>query len=1158
MRLLPHAFLLAAGMAALSSSARAEYSRLVLDDKPVAYWRFNHSSGENIPNLGTLGAQADGEVTGKVQFSAAGPRPVSFPDFEANNSAVRFNGKGSFIRVKSSASQNPLAFKKGDTITIEAWVFPQQIDENQDMYIVGKGRTQNPSFAANNQNWALRLHGAKTKARLSFLFRDELNLPEGRESWHRWLSDADVSLGERWNHVAVTYTFGKGDSIRGWIDAGETKGRWDYGGQTDLGPVVDADEVWIGSSMGGGANSAFNGLIDEVAIYRGALSAEKLAQRFVYKAPPTTPAPVAIVRDAPADAVRVEILEVSGGGDAPIDTASAGADSAADSADSDAPASGSGGSWKKLPTQVTDKFTQPAFAFAALPTKYSGKGIKIDRASPFLVRAAAKLTLLAGEYRLLLRARDGARLTVDDREAVTTPFKAYKHADSEDVPDQAANSIDGVRVLPPGHSDQFATFKADGQLHIFVFEAFVGGKKVRPEIGETCLAIAGPDGVFRLLAPKVQVALTDEEWQPFAAAQRFELAERDVAQRRVVGAAEDRYWATRHEKARQFFSTKPALVVPSSPAGFPANNAVDHFINQKLAAAQARSAALLENDAFLRRVTLDTIGLIPTPEQIATFQKDKSTDRRAKFIDALLANPSWADHWVSYWQDVLAENPGMLKPKLNNTGPFRWFIYDSFRDNKPLDRFVTELVEMEGSLYFGGPAGFKMASENDVPMAAKAHIVSKAFLGMELQCARCHDAPYHPFKQEQLFSLAAMLKKAPEKVPVTSSIPTNSNIKIGRIVEVTLAPGSTVKPAWPFTEVVDRSGLEDDVRKRGDTREELAALITDARNERFPKVIVNRVWKRYLGWGIVEPVDDWPTKPEASHPELLDWLAREFVTSGYDLKHVTRLILNSQAYQRVAQDGSGQIPEANARLFDAPVRRRLTAEQVVDSLFAAVGKQFDSEELNQDGDGRRPAQDFNNLGAPKRSWEFCSLANERDRPALALPRAQAIVDTLMMFGWRESRPNPLTVRDDSPNVLQPANLANSTLATRVVRLSDDSALTRLALEHRLLPELIRAAFVRVLSRPPTDDELKMFTAHLEPGYAERCIPVSATKKKSGPKQAVSWSNHLNAEATKIKLEQEREARAGDPPTPALRAGWRERMEDMVWVMVNSPEFVFMP
>src|SRR4030095_12885982 len=110
-----------------------------------------------------------------------------------------------------------------------------------------------------------------------------------------------------------------------------------------------------------------------------------------------------------------------------------------------------------------------------------------------------------------------------------------------------------------------------------------------------------------------------------------------------------------------------------------------------------------------------------------------------------------------------------------------------------------------------------------------------------------------------------------------------------------------------------------------------------------------------------------------------------------------------------------------------------------------------------------------------------------------------------------------------------------------------------------LPDLINATFRRVLSRPPTDDEMKVFCANLESGYGERRVAIDTKQlKKTGPKQAVSWSNHLNAEATKIKLEAEREARAGEPPAAALKADWRERMEDMVWAMVNSPEFVFVP
>jgi len=206
-------------------------------------------------------------------------------------------------------------------------------------------------------------------------------------------------------------------------------------------------------------------------------------------------------------------------------------------------------------------------------------------------------------------------------------------------------------------------------------------------------------------------------------------------------------------------------------------------------------------------------------------------------------------------------------------------------------------------------------------------------------------------------------------------------------------------------------------------------------------------------------------------------------------------------------------------------------------------------------------KDFNNLGAPAHGWEFASLSNERDRPALAMPKAQPIVDTLTTFGWREARQSPQTERDHSANVLQPAALANGLLGNgRITRLSDDSAITALALEDRPLPELVRAVFLRVLSRPPTEKEMKAFSEVLSDGYAERRLQPSGSQasKAGAPARAVSWANHLNPEATKIKQEMERQARAGDPPTDRLRADWRERMEDALWSLVNSPEFVFVP
>ena len=192
-----------------------------------------------------------------------------------------------------------------------------------------------------------------------------------------------------------------------------------------------------------------------------------------------------------------------------------------------------------------------------------------------------------------------------------------------------------------------------------------------------------------------------------------------------------------------------------------------------------------------------------------------------------------------------------------------------------MDRFVTELVMMEGSSYYGGPAGFGVATQNDVPMAAKAQVLGQAFLGMQMKCARCHDAPFHNFNQKDLFSIAAMLQRAPLEVPKTSSVPMVEGVRKPR-VEVTLKPGTKVAAAWPF------KSMELSEAIHADTRAQLATFITGNQNDRFAKVIVNRVWQRYLGWGLVEPVGDWE-KAKPSHPALLEWLAHEFVRSGYDL-----------------------------------------------------------------------------------------------------------------------------------------------------------------------------------------------------------------------------------------------------------------------------------
>ena len=580
-----------------------------------------------------------------------------------------------------------------------------------------------------------------------------------------------------------------------------------------------------------------------------------------------------------------------------------------------------------------------------------------------------------------------------------------------------------------------------------------------------------------------------------------------------------------------------------------------HPSAKELKSTQLLPLPVIDDLAFLRRVTLETVGVIPTLEEIEAFQADKSSNKRSKAIDRLLNDPRWADHWVPFWQDILAENPNIVKPNLNNTGAFRWWIYESFLDNKPMDRFVTDLILMRGDKYIG-PAGFGMATQNDVPMAAKAHILGGAFMGVQMKCARCHDAPFQSVQQEDLFNLAAMLERKPIKVPASSIVPLDKLSGRESVVKVTLKADEKVDPVWPFEHFSDSPLPGSLLRDPNDPRESLAGHMTSPTNSRFAKAIANWTWKRYFGKGLIEPATDWENG-DISHPDLLAYLAQELVGHDYDLKHICRLILNSHTYQReVLQRKDAQA----AALFVGHTRRRMTAEQIMDSLHLATDRQIDSEELNMDQDGRRPIKQFINLGKPQRAWEFTSLSNERDRPSLTLPHAQVYVDVLEAYGWNGSRQNPIHNRDHETNVLQPAALANGIMSQRLTRLSDEHPLTELAMESRAVDELVDILFLKTLGRPPEKSEKKTYLRLLKTGYDHRVIPENERAPAPEPTRYpyVTWSNHLRSEANEVKNAIARDIEVGEPPTRFLTTVWRKNLEDCVWALINSPEMIFIP
>ncbi len=789
------------------------------------------------------------------------------------------------------------------------------------------------------------------------------------------------------------------------------------------------------------------------------------------------------------------------------------------------------GNWSVPTTPPVEVYHTPALALVRLPARYNARGIEVDRVAPLALHATTTLRGRSGPHQLLLRARHAARLIVDGHVLAETRPIVRNSSGHEPVPPALDPQDPRWHALPPSGQERLVDWVADGQDHQIELWAMVGGKGLRNETGELLAAVVAPGGVPTLIGS--DVLLTEAAWSSFFMSETDRLDAMDAKHRQAMAATESGVWERRHQLARRLAGKDPCE----------GSNPVDRHLGE--------TGSAVEDAAFFRRLSLDTIGVIPEPEEVAAFLADPSPNKRARAIDARLADPRWADGWMGYWQDVLAENPGLLKPTLNNTGPFRRYLHNALSDNLPIDRLVTDLIRMDGTALGGGPAGFGLATQNDAPMAAKAQVLSRAFLAAEMKCARCHDAPFHPFGQEDLFGLAAMLEGKPVAIPKTSTVPRQPG---GRepAVSVTLAAGDRVEPVWSLTDYTPETLPREVLSEGASSRDRLAALITSPTNQRFAPVVVNRLWHRYLGYGLVEPVDDWdgPTRDRA--PELLADLARELLVHDYDLKHVARVILNSRAYQgraRVGVKGAGP-----------PARRRLTAEQVLDSLFAAVGKPFRAEELCLDIDGRRPPTEFLNLGRPTRAWQLTLPSNERDRPALTLPVTSSLADILIAFGWRPARPDPTTLRESSITPLQPASMANGVaLIGRIARLSDDSAITKLCLIDQPAEALVRAVVLRVLSRPATEAEVVRLVDYLGKTYSDRVVPGASIRPPMRPsRRRVSWSNHLHPDATRIQMEEEQVVRDGDPPTARLTSEFRERMEDIVWALVNSPEFVFIP
>jgi len=366
-------------------------------------------------------------------------------------------------------------------------------------------------------------------------------------------------------------------------------------------------------------------------------------------------------------------------------------------------------------------------------------------------------------------------------------------------------------------------------------------------------------------------------------------------------------------------------------------NPVDGFVDATFQRNRIAWPKPVDDRTYARRVWLDTIGLLPPPAELDAFLADRAPDKRARLVARLLGDAQgYAEHWLTFWNDLLRNDykgTGYIDGGRKAITPW---LYTALARNLPYDRFVAELVnpgaEAEG--FANGILWRGAVNASMVPPMQAAQGVAQVFLGVNLKCASCHDSFINEYTLKDSYGLASIYADGPLE-----------------IAECDKPTGHLGQVKFLYEEL----GLIDAKAGPAARKRQLADIITGRSNGRLPRTIVNRLWQRFLGYGLVEPVDEMD-KPAWS-PELIDWLAEDLVAHGYDLKHTMARILTSRAYQLPAVN----VAETEEHfVFRGPAVRRLSAEQFSDAILAIGGATYPKADakLNRDvalGRGARAA-----------------------------------------------------------------------------------------------------------------------------------------------------------------------------------------------------------
>ncbi len=466
----------------------------------------------------------------------------------------------------------------------------------------------------------------------------------------------------------------------------------------------------------------------------------------------------------------------------------------------------------------------------------------------------------------------------------------------------------------------------------------------------------------------------------------------------------------------------------------PPENYVDALVNAKLQQLQYLPAETCSDDEFLRRVSLDLLGILPSIEETTAFSAEPGEDKRQRLIDAWLEREEYAKFWSLKWGDLLK----MTSKLVGDEGVYKYhrWVEQSLQENMPYDEFASQLLTATGSTLSNPAANFYRTSTD---MNECVETISQVFLGARLQCAKCHNHPFERWTQDNYYGLGAFFNRVQRR---QTDRPGEMFVYTSFSGDVTQPrTGQVMSPWLPQTGSIESN-------TNADRRAAFAEWLVDSDNPYFARIEANRIWSQLFARGIVDPIDDFRDSNPPSNAPLLDALAKDFIDSGYDRKHLLRVILNSRTYQASYQ--TTEFNQEDNKYFSHQEPRLLDAEQLLDAINRTLALE----------------QTFGSLPAG-------TLATQLPAPDVVK------VDFLKVFGQPERSTVCACERADDSNLGMAIELFNGPMIHEKLRDTNNRFRKSLAAGNGI-EEVVRELYLAAVCRPPSDLELKAALEHCGP------------------------------------------------------------------------------